>query len=497
MTPMTFHSRSNTSSARVVLLIAPVALLLGLGFFHYQARPPDFIMDREVWLASWLFTAVCGWVYGTAYVVGWSAMSPYMLLVTAAIFFNGGQVILMALGLGNMPLFGYTSVGNGTKVAAVYATSLGLFGLHVGALLGGKLAPHAARSEILPTTPNWDRALQVAGWLLLAGAVVPTYTSLTTAIDVSSVGYSALYQQEVETGFDSWQNSVAGYLLPGVFLLLAGGRDKKHVRAITLGVVLIYVSSYFFIGVRSKAAMALLAYVWLWDRLVGKISRKWLASSAMIIILLIFPFINVMRAMSIENRMKVNMMKTGIEKVDNPAVASISEMGASLGAMAHTMNLVPAPFEYQLGITYYYAILRIVPNVAWEIHPSVAYGSASDWMAQQIDPFIVEAGGGFGYSMFAEAFLNFGWPGILFVMFAFGFATERLWIKSLKNNRVGIYVIIACVMAFGLQMVRGEFIHVARPFVWYALVPWLVAVMVHQAITYGRLRGSGPRGRGL
>jgi hypothetical protein len=417
-------------------------------------------------------------------------MSPYMLLVTAAVFFNGGQVILMAFGLGDMPLFGYTSIGNGTKAAAVYATSLGLVGLHTGALVGGGLAPHDERSDIL-STPNWDRALRLAGWFLLACSIVPAYTSLVSAIDVSSVGYIALYQRTAETGLDNWQASVAGYLLPGIFLLLAGGRNSKYIKIITVVVVTIYVVCYFFIGVRSNAAMALLAYVWMWDRVVGRISRKWLAICAVLVVLVIFPFITVARSMSIEQRLNMDQLKSGVETIDNPAISSVSEMGASLGAMAHTMNLVPSVFDHALGRTYYYAALRIVPNIAWDVHPSAAYGSASDWLAQQIDPVVVRAGGGFGYSMFAEAFLNFGWPGVFIAMFVFGFIIERYWRKSMIKNRIEIYIIIACMMAFGLQMVRGEFIHVARPFVWYAVAPWLLAVAVYKVRAYGGFARAG------
>ena len=67
-----------------------------------------------------------------------------------------------------------------------------------------------------------------------------------------------------------------------------------------------------------------------------------------------------------------------------------------------------------------------MPNLFWDIHPTIARGLACDWITETVDPFADLVGGGLGYSFIAEAYLNFGWFGVPIVTGIIGFLFGNL-----------------------------------------------------------------------
>ena len=94
------------------------------------------------------------------------------------------------------------------------------------------------------------------------------------------------------------------------------------------------------------------------------------------------------------------------------------------------MTLVPESRPYDYGISYLYALTAIMPNIGWQVHPSVAHGLLSDWLIKTVDPVVARGGGGLGFSFIAEAYLNFGWFGGPVWLGVVGFILCWLFLKA-------------------------------------------------------------------
>lgn len=90
------------------------------------------------------------------------------------------------------------------------------------------------------------------------------------------------------------------------------------------------------------------------------------------------------------------------------------------------MGIVPSSVPYSLGETYVNALGSLIPNLFTAREPSLA-----DWLMSIVAP---GASGGYGFSMTAEAYMNFGIAFIPVVFAAHAFAQRRLVARVGRNN---------------------------------------------------------------
>src|SRR5690606_22908143 len=129
------------------------------------------------------------------------------------------------------------------------------------------------------------------------------------------------------------------------------------------------------------------------------------------------------------------------------------------------------------GASYFYALTAIMPNVGWEVHPTIRHGTLSEWLVKTVDPVIAAAGGGLGCSVIAEAYLNFGWVGGPLWLMLLGYGLSWLFMKSDGTDPARL-ALAASFLSFFFVFARGEAAIVARGLVWYALAPYLLAVLL-------------------
>lgn len=84
--------------------------------------------------------------------------------------------------------------------------------------------------------------------------------------------------------------------------------------------------------------------------------------------------------------------------------------------MAHIYSLTPSEVPYQYGRTYGYLGVALVPRMLWPGKPET--GDANRFFA--VDYGITTEEGArvstFGVSLLGEAYINFGWPGVVLIM---------------------------------------------------------------------------------
>ena len=104
------------------------------------------------------------------------------------------------------------------------------------------------------------------------------------------------------------------------------------------------------------------------------------------------------------------------------------ELGFTLDTVIRSMTLVPERQPYFDGMTYVHAAARAVPALGRE--EGLGSFVSSSWITRETAPEVYARHGGLGFSIVAEAYINFGTLGVPLLLFLLGLLhgrTER-WI---------------------------------------------------------------------
>jgi oligosaccharide repeat unit polymerase len=415
-----------------------------------------------------------------------SVFDPYIFFLVAAILFNGGQALLEVFHL-NVSGILHDAFPIETIAATLFLVIVGLGSMHLGALLSAVKGQAAQVNKV-----NGDKAdeaesftqssVRVVGWVLLLISVGPAFLTLRDAIGVVlSGGYAALYQTEAGTGFSASSHIIAIFLVPAALFLLVGSKGSRPQIVVSQVVLMTYAVSELFLGFRYYAIMPILAYVWLWHVRVRPLSRRLVALMVVpgaFVLLMLLPLIAATRNTSQAERLSPEFLISTFASIDNPLVAPISEMGGSMKTVAYTVQLVPMIKDYDMGVGYLYSFLTIVPNLFWDIHPTIAHGTPDSWLIWTVDPYIARLGGSLGYSFIAEAFFNFGWLGAIAVLGVIGFLYSKLVLWAYRSGHVAKLAMVASYSVFFTFYAREDAATIFRPLIWYALIPYILVHIV-------------------
>lgn len=463
-------------------LIIPTHLLLVGGLVWLGTVSPWSWQAHEWFYSLSALTVVVGvWAVWSWARVSRSLFDPYILFLVAAMLFNGGYALLQVLNLNADGIMG-GDFSDHTVAQSLYAVVLGTAALHLGALLGvwnrtaGTNGPDVAPPD---GSAREDQACRLVGYFLFAIAIVPTLLLLQQAIAVvMSSGYFGLYQQQQATSFAALPRVLSAFLMPSAMFLLAGSRHRLSGRVVSALIVVGFAGIQFFLGSRMYAAMPLIAYAWLWHRRINRLPAPLLISVGAVMLFVIFPLISFTRITPGSQRLSVFTMWSILTSARSPVVSIISEMGDTLRTVAYTLDLVPSVRPFDGGVGYLYGVLTIFPNLFWPVHPTIARGLAADWLVRTVAPEYAAVGKGFGYSFLAEAYLNFGWAGLLLVPAVVGLLLVRFFLWAQQCDRAGRLAAVASFTSLFLVFARSESGNMWRNLTWYALLPYLLVLFI-------------------
>lgn len=470
--------RGRTAVIGAQALICAIAALGSLFRAHTTAQ--------EAVPLCWAITALFCWsLWSWGYVNG-TLFDPYGLFLLSLFMFNAGQAMLEPLALNERSLLD-GMFGPDVLVPTLYMVLLGLTFAHLGGLLA------VARSSVVPRSRvvvEDGHSLRIVASLLLLVSVVPTIVLLSDALlTAASGGYFALYQRDLVTGTAATPQVLSLFMVPGALLLLAGARGRRFDRSLCIVLIVSYSAVELFIGYRSTAIMPLLAFLWLWDRCERPIRRRSLVAVALLL-LVIIPITRDLRDSALAERDVLSTLADAFATVHSPIVASVHEMGGSMATVAYTYALVPSTRAFEAGQGYAYALLTVVPNLFWDIHPTIARGLESSWLVWTVDPFIAARQGGLGFSCIAEAYLNFGWTGVALIMAGVGFGVATLVRLATHKNSATVLAMAAIVTAFLLRFPRDEAASVVRAIAWYSAAPCGAVALIRSISKRSRRPGS-------
>jgi oligosaccharide repeat unit polymerase len=319
-----------------------------------------------------------------------------------------------------------------------------------------------------------DVAVRRAAVVLFIVALIPSLVVAERAVSlVENGGYSALYQAESGIGVSAAPAVLSGFLMPSGFLLLAGSGRNRWSRVFACVLIGSYILLQMFLGFRGVAVVVLAAFLWLWHRAIRRLPTLVPVLVLAAVAVLVLPLVGITRNSAGSDRISLTAWENAYASIDNPAVAILSEMGGSMIAPAYTIRFVPTDHAYELGSSYAYGVLSLIPNLFWPVHPAAEH-SPSKWLVEKAEPATARAGGGLGYSVIAEAYLNFGFLGAGVPMVLLGWGIGRLSRWTDVNYKVWKLGLVAIVLVPLLMYARAEAGNVLRGVVWYAGIPYFM-----------------------
>lgn len=479
--------RSSKRMKRVQFLagVQCLALAIAVILWLFMGKAIDFVYGISV-----LITLQFVWSLWSWRVVTGNWFDPYTIFLVAAYLFNGGKAFLEVFRLNEYGIENFVSndgyllfsFSTDTIARALLLVSLGLGSVHLGALWAAtSMRKHYVSYSV--STLKSAQSSRLVGWFFLVISFVPmVFTIVEKYRIVLQSGYFGLFQRQPVTGLGNLHQVLASFMVPGILFLLAGSKGRPRLLVFCTLIMSIYILIQAFTGTRLWWAMPLIAFVWLWHRQIAPIPRIILWLGAAGIMFVVFPAIMAARNLPGAERLTLGVYIDQFFSLKNPIITTLQEMGGTLLTVAHTLELIPAIRDFDLGSGYLYAILTVFPNLFWEIHPTVARGLFAHWLVATVAPATYYAGGGYGFSFIGEAYANFGWIGTPAFLGLVGFLFAKFALWGRISNEPARAAAVASFLAFFLIYVRGESALVIRSLVWYAFLPYIMVRLLQRGV---------------
>ena len=395
---------------------------------------------------------------------GYSIFSPYIIFLVCLYLFSFGQSFLYAFRISpERDLIGYMGITSNQIFRAQVDTLTMLAFFHIGALARQK------QSRIVNTISPFkhiiqQKRLKQIGWLLLVISIVPYYIELIRNAILSILfGYGTLYEQEVKIGISNIQSILADYYIPSLLCLFIAYKDSKLPKVLIITTFLFSIFVILVTGGRSEAVILIALLLIFINYFIKKIEKRHL--------FLLFVgglwFMVLLSAIAHNRNESNRTLSLNPVGEENAIVDAIAEMGGTMFCLVKTQEIVPKDENYRFGSSYLLSFTTIIPNMGfWDIHPAKKYSDLNEWLTDYLNLSY-----GSGFSMCAEAYVNFGNLGFL-MMFVFGLFTATFFGKFEPAIKVNNYASIAFILIFfwfAIKVPRNSFVGIVRAIFYYAL----------------------------
>jgi oligosaccharide repeat unit polymerase len=355
--------------------------------------------------------------------------------------------------------------------------ALGSYGFGVAAGMKSEQEPDGSYRPLLPHERDRFQLSFECGLALLAASIL--LLAWTTAKVGNLLNFSRVdfFRGVGDTrGF-----GVALMALPSAAVLLvicASTRTQRWVGGIAAAfIALVLMLS----GYRTSVLYPLMTGAVLWYKLVARIPAT-LAAGAVAGVMMLIPIMGFLRAAGPYKDMNVELIR---ESAKTATVAeAFRTMGQTGGLVGEIIRLVPREDPFRYGSSYLQGLVSSIPNVSGTISASQRELTAksnfleperfsalppSDWMTYRLIPEKFGTGEGTGFTSIGEAYLNFGYAGVVGFFMLLGFLLARLDAADLKSSTW--LLLFACFSYWHLaRTVRDELSNWVKPTVFLTVM---------------------------
>lgn len=176
--------------------------------------------------------------------------------------------------------------------------------------------------------------------------------------------------------------------------------------------IIFYILGYLFIGDRGTFISLLFLYIFGMNFFSEKIQYKRVLVS-FVIIIIISTVLSVTRVESIYNPIDMLEVYLSSDKANNPIVDAFIEFGVSIKTVNIAMTLIPNDYDYWYGHSLIDSFLIALPNI---FGTRVSSGNLGAWVTEVAFGTLSNTYGR-GGSIAMEAYVNFGYFGVLLFSF--------------------------------------------------------------------------------
>lgn len=337
-----------------------------------------------------------------------------------------------------------------------------------------------------------NKILRKAALAIAAIMLIPSLYYLINIFSIArSVGYDAILASDYAA---STLTRISRYALScftvSLFGLIITGKEKDSLVKLSFGFLICLILYYFIIGERSIPASIVLVLIWYKSLSIkgqGLKSRKLLRMIKYIILIffmiILFPLIQIARS-GRDGLLSLEMLISAFTSYENSVIKafleSISVLGYSATSFIYTYNFVPALTSFRFGTTYFWGATTILPNIFGifgQTHIGAVYSGLSKWLMDMLG-----INWGPGFSLVAEAYINFGYMSAPFLIL-YGYFLAMILTPKVKSGLKGGYSSIQTVMVMALFVLcitlpRREFSGFVREAV-YSVTPLYIMVKVY------------------
>lgn len=459
--------RKNLTLYILVLFLSVLFYIFYLYFYKhiYKTHLPN---PNIIFFLSWLGIVIFIYIIISWYKISGKYFTLYTIFILFFFLFNYGQPIMWAFNIhqlneiGNTGLYIFEKPSYKSIILTQSLTLTSIIMFHFGAIYSFKpknKKPNYKNSEITRKAIFYTA-------ILLAIFVLPVtfYNSIYDLLYSQKHSYHALYYDDNKTNI-IFLNLIQRMFFPTLVGLLIGSKYKRNIRYFVYTVFILYLIINLLSGDRGSWIYYLIILLFMSHTFYKKINFLKISLYSVLglsFLKLVETIVLLRRSDGINIK---NFFKTF--SIENSTIINIIfEVG---GSMRTTLVLVEHGWDiWPYGNTYINAFIGMFTNKLFSFL-GIPYENVTSWFSQGY----LGISYGAGFSIVAEALLNYG-PFIApLIMIVFGMIASYLSLETNKFNLVNaplkVFFSISSIAIF-LPIVRGHF-H-------YSLNQWTFAVLI-------------------
>ena len=341
-------------------------------------------------------------------------INKFSLFIIAFFMYTFGKTLLFSLGIiGEKDWSGIYSTESVNSYLFFSVPAFYFFSM-AGLVISKRAAKNMEARKII-TKESDKRIVRITGCVFFCLLVLsaPFYIGSWTKFIITARehGYAANFGEGGSSS--SLVTNVALFFIPAVIFCFFCCK-RKIFKYLLLFCLLAIGISYLFVGSRGNSVALMVSAMFIWlEELCPPKKRKVYIITIIISVFLLLGLFSVLRDIrdhSLGSPSEIiSILFSG--NIFDEAVSAIKEIGGTAIAWIRVREIVPEIYEYQYGYSYLAAFLACIPSAV--IGYSFADDAALDvWLTK-----IMNANYGVGFSTMAEAYVNFGWLGILLIFF--------------------------------------------------------------------------------
>jgi len=435
------------SKQKLIYTTIDIIMLLSIFIINYYNLKCDELINIKI--VSSLICVFVIWSIITLLNIEKDIFTLNMFLIICNVVFIFSPAILYTLGEKDIFIkykyyVGYKFIYEGLLISFIF-----FIFLHMTMIMT------SCKNIIKPCRNDNSKIFRVVGFIIILISIIPYANDCIKMIRLTSLG-------SYIDAYSIARNPIGTFIMSGIIIYLAGCKEKKHITISSI-LLCIYVIPLLYIGRRGEAFSGVISYMFLYDRMFKKVSRRNIVILGLIAFIIIMPTISIIRQVETKN---LSTFIDTFKNIDNPLNQILKETGFSFMITPYLLSLVNE-YSYHYGLDYVFSLLSSIPNLVYKFDYFIKNGEPASWITRIIDYNEWYKGGGVGFNYIAEAYLNFGIIGIVVIPIII--VTLIKYIN--KHNYIENRIIAAMFISYIPMFVRGTSYNLIRPILWYAIIP--------------------------